>query len=152
MEPQRRMLEAMGIDGMSSDEEEALPNGIQYRIRPPRWRAPMVTPWLRMFDSIYLHHRTENNDGDRRGSMPRRRVGTNVESTSRKFVSGLPMNAYKIEWLEEQLDIANVVHPTEPIDYTHDPQISQCVFLPLYLMFAADDLRPSRLVANAGLV
>jgi hypothetical protein len=151
MEPQQQMLEALGINGMSSDEEETVSNGIQYQIRPPRWRAPMVTPWLRMFDSIYIYHRTENNDGDRRGSMPRRQVSTTVESTSRKFVSGLPINAYKIEWLEEQLDLVNVVHPTSPIDYEHDPDLAQCVLLAFYLPFATDYLRPLRLARRVGL-
>ena len=128
MEPQRRMLEALGIDGMSSDEEEKVSNGVQYRIITPRWRAPALALWLRVFDAIYIHHRTQNDDRDQRGALPRRRVATTLQSTSKKFVSGLPINAYKTEWLEEQLDIANIVHPTEVITYTHDPQLSQCVF------------------------
>ena len=130
MEPQRQMLEALGVDGMSSDEGEKVDDGIQYRILTPRWRAPMLTPWLRMFDVIYRHHRLEDSSGDMRGTLPRRRVATSAESSSRKFVPGLPMNAYKTSWLEEQLDIANIVHPAPQAKYTHDPQLVQYVLPP----------------------
>lgn len=127
MEPQRRMLEAMGVDGMSSDEEEKVADGIQYRILAPRWRSPNVTPWLRMFDTIYRYYRLEENTNDMRGALPRRRVPTTTESTSRRFVPGLPINTYDTGWLEEQLDISNVVHPTPPIKYLHDPKLAQYV-------------------------
>lgn len=119
------MIQALGIDGMSSDEEEVLADGVQYRIQTPRWRAEMVTPWLRMFDAIYRYHRLENHTGDMRGTFPRRRIPTTTESTSRKFVPGLPINAYKTQWLEEQLDIPNIVHPAPAVRFTHDPQLQQ---------------------------
>lgn len=86
-----------------------------------------MTPWLRIFNALYIYHRTQNDNGDRRGALPRRRVATTLESTSRKFVSGLPINAYRTDWLEEQLDVTNVVHPTVAVKYTHDPQLAQCV-------------------------
>jgi len=120
----------MGVDGMSSDEEEKVHDGIQYRIRVPRWREPLVTPWLRMFDAIYRYHRLEENAGDMRGAMPRRRVPSNIPSTSKKFVPGLPINAYEITWLEEQLDIANVVHPGPKAKFIHDPHLAQYVLIP----------------------
>lgn len=121
------MLEALGVHGMSSDEEEHVQDGIQYRIMTPRWRAMSLAPWLRTFDALYRYHRLEDNGGDRRGCMPRRRVPTNVKSTSRRFVAGLPFNAYDVNWMTEQLDAANVVHPTEEVVYEHDPQLSQYV-------------------------
>lgn len=114
---------------MSSDEEEKVPDGIQYRVIAPRWRAPMLTPWLRMFDAIYRYHRLEDNTSDMRGALPRRRVPSTAISTSRKFVPGLPINAYMTSWLEEQLDIANVVHPGPKITYTHDPRLSEYVVI-----------------------
>ena len=119
------MLEALGVDGMSSDEEEKVQDGIQYRILTPGWRAPMLTPWLRMFDAIYRHYRLENHANDMRGAFPRRRVATSAESASRRFVAGLPINAYRTTWLERQLDIANRVHPAPTAKYTHDPQLAQ---------------------------
>lgn len=119
------MLKDLGVNGMSSDEEERIEGGIQYRILAPRWRAPMLAPWLRTFDAIYRYHRLEDNGNDMRGTLPRRRIPTTVESTSRRFIAGLPINAYKTSWLEEQLDIVNVVHPSPAAKYTHDPQLLQ---------------------------
>ena len=123
------MLEAMGVDGMSSDEEEKVQDGIQYRVLAPRWRSPMLTPWLRMFDAIYRYHRLEENTGDMRGALPRRRVPSSGISTSKKFVPGLPINVYETNWLEEQLDVVNVVHPGPKANFTHDPQLAQYVFI-----------------------
>ena len=117
------MLEALGVHGMSSDEEEKVGGGMQYRVLIPRWRSGTLTPWLRTFDAIYLYHRLEGNGNGMRGPLPRRRVPTTVESTSRRFVPGLPINAYRNGWLEEQLDIASVVHPSPAVKYLHDPQL-----------------------------
>ncbi|KAF9647791.1 hypothetical protein BDM02DRAFT_2510324 [Thelephora ganbajun] len=132
MEPQRRMLEDLGVDGMSSDEEVKTRDGIQYLILVPKWRAPVLTPWLRVFDSLYLRHRNQDEHGDQRGCLPRRRGASTKESSSRKFVPGLPINAYRADWLEQQLDIANIVHPTAPQLYTHDPALAQLALNPYH--------------------
>lgn len=123
MEPQRRLLEQLGIDGMSSDEGENVETGRQYRIYVPRWRAPIITPWVRVFDLLYLLRRTGNDSGDRRGNLPRRRVAGRIASSSTNFVPGLPINAYKVDWLDEQLDVANLVHPSTACQYNHDPDL-----------------------------
>ena len=130
MGPQRRMLEALGINGMSSDEEVTTPQGVKYFILAPRWRAPVITPWLRVFDSLYLRHRYQAAYGDQRGCMPHERSGCTKQSTSSMFVPGLPINAYRPDWLEQQLDVTNVVHPSARQSYTHDPQLAQCVLIP----------------------
>lgn len=62
-----------------------------------------------------------------RGCMPRRRIPTSTESQSRRFVPGLPLNAYKTRWLEEQMDIANIVHPTPAIVFRHDKYLCHYV-------------------------
>ena len=129
MAPQRRMLEELGIDGMSSDEEVYTPEGKKYRALSPRWRAPAVGFWLRIFDGLYLHHRNQEEHGDQCGCLPRTRCGPIKESSSRKFVPGLPINAYKTDWLEQQFDVANIVHPSEERPYVHDPQLAQCVLV-----------------------
>lgn len=129
MAPQRRMLEDLGIDGMSSDEEVKTPEGTQYLTLVPKWRAPVLTPWLRIFDSLYLYHRNQAEHGDQRGCLPRRRNASAKESASRKFVPGLPINAYRVDWLERQLDVPNVVHPAAEQPYTHDPGLVECVFV-----------------------
>ncbi|KAJ6482357.1 hypothetical protein DFH09DRAFT_845427, partial [Mycena vulgaris] len=52
------MLEALGVDEMSSDESETEDAGIdasvEYHILSPRWRARLLSGWLWMFDA--LHH------------------------------------------------------------------------------------------------
>lgn len=144
MEPQRRMLEQLGVNGMSSDEGEKVDSGVQYRIYAPRWRAPMLTPWLRVFDALYLDFRMGDDSRDHRGNLPRRRVPTRLESSSRKFVAGLPINAYRADWLEEQLDVANIVHPSPECRYTHDPHLVQYVFPPSPLVYLCH-LHASRL-------
>lgn len=128
---QVRMLEELGPDGMSSDEEINTPQGKQYLILVPKWRAHVLTPWLRIFDSLYLRHRNRPENGDQRGCLPRRRNASARESTSQKFVPDLPVNAYRAEWLEQQLDVRNIVHPSPSRPYTHDPALAQCVFIPL---------------------
>ena len=125
------MLEGLGVDGMSSNEEVKTTKGKKYFVLIPKWRAPMLTPWLRIFDSLYLRHRNREEHGDQRGSMPRKRYACNKESTSRKFIPGLPINAYRPDWLEQQLDVTNVIHPSDPQPYTHHPQLAQCVLIPL---------------------
>ena len=69
---QRRLLEQLGTDGMSSDEREDTETGKQYRIYVPKWRAPILTPWVRVFDLLYLHRRMGDDSGDQRGNLPRR--------------------------------------------------------------------------------
>ena len=91
----------------------------------------MLTPWLRVFDALYLDHRMGNDSGDQRGNLPQRRIATRLESPSATFVAGLPINAYRTDWLEEQLDVTNRVHPSPENRYTHDPHLAQYVFPPL---------------------
>ena len=124
MERQRRMLEDLGIDGMSSDEEEIANGRKLYLILTPEWRDPILVPWLRIFDGLVLYHRREADAVDGQGRMPRQRVTTNLFSASKRFVSGLPINAYKKEWLAKQLDIQNVIHPRPEERYTHDPALA----------------------------
>ena len=119
------MLMALGVDGMSSDEEERVPDGVQYRIQPPQWRALHLMAWLRMFDAIHQYYRIEHGANDKRGCMPRRRVSAPTDSSSKRFVPGLPINAYKVSWLENQLDVTNFVHPTPEARYWHDESLIQ---------------------------
>lgn len=123
METQREMLEALGIDGTSSDEEQIFNGRKRYLILVPEWRDPVVTAWLRVFDSLCLHNRLNANAVDGRGQMPRTRVMTSRFSTSRRFVAGLPINAYRDSWLERQVNLRNIVHPGPPQEYDHDPAL-----------------------------
>jgi len=124
MEPQRKMIEDLGVDGMSSDEEEVINGQKRYLIIPPQWRDSFIGPWLRVFDGLCMYHRLESDATDGRGRRPRDRVATNRLGASRKFVAGLPINAYRKSWLDKQLDVKNVVHPGPAQVYSHDPALA----------------------------
>jgi len=122
-------LDELGAEGMSSDEEVDAPSGKKYYILAPQWRSPSLVPWLRVFDSLYIRYLNRPDRQDRRGCMPRQRYASGRLSTSRMFVPGLPVNAYREDWLKDHPDPRNDVHPTEERIYSHDPQLAECVLV-----------------------
>ncbi|TFK80377.1 hypothetical protein K466DRAFT_444400, partial [Polyporus arcularius HHB13444] len=86
------ILRALGPFGMSSDESdhESSSGEIRYRILRKPWRNPDVTSWLRLFDKLYSIWRL----GNMAGAQPHPRHPSNVISTRRPPVRGLPWNAY----------------------------------------------------------
>ncbi|KAF9778450.1 hypothetical protein BJ322DRAFT_1000864 [Thelephora terrestris] len=125
LQNQRPLLEELGPDGMSSDEERTVGATREYDIFVPAWRAPVVTAWLRVFDILYVRARRDGVFKDHRGSYPRTRViEENAQvSTSIKFVSGLPLNAYNEDWLRRRVNVTNSVRPRPPVEYYHDPRV-----------------------------
>ncbi|KAJ7233254.1 hypothetical protein C8J57DRAFT_1090726 [Mycena rebaudengoi] len=123
------MLEFLGIDGMSSDESEEDENHhTQYKILCPAWRGPHVSAWLRMFDTIHNILRRSGDVEALRGSFPHLRILTQRKSPRKTFVPGLPMNVYDPIWISRDIRTQYVLHPSgEPYDFTHDPNIVQCV-------------------------
>lgn len=120
---QREKLEQLGVSGMSSDETSDGDGPRRYRILNPRWRSPLVTAWLRYFDALYNRARRDRVFGNDRGAFPRDRKSAKKESRSRKFVVGLPRNAYEQNWLDKQVDIENVVQPGPSVPWLHQPEI-----------------------------
>ncbi|KAF5378192.1 hypothetical protein D9615_007591 [Tricholomella constricta] len=120
-----RILQQLGVDGMSSDESDheaathirtVAASRPTFRVLVPRWRAPEITRWLHVFDRIYTA--TRRAVGPSRGDYPRHRLyheQTANFSSRRKFVPLLPYNAYRREWLwswnSEFVDFA--VRPTQ---------------------------------------
>ena len=127
------MIEYLGVDGMSSDDSEtgALDRDLdvpRYRIRTPQWRADLVEPWLRTFDSVHtILRRAGASDDSRSGAFPRIRTATNQKSTSKTFVSGLPINAYDPKWVQKDILREYDLHPDAAYDFTHDPDVHLCV-------------------------
>ncbi|KAJ7021351.1 hypothetical protein C8F04DRAFT_959921 [Mycena alexandri] len=127
-EPLRRqipMLEYLGVDGMSSDDserEDRPDHPFQYSIRPPRWRATRVEPWLRMFDSIHNILRRKSA-GTHPGAFPRIRTATNRKSANTKFVAGLPANAYDPQWMNEDVLRKYDIHAVSNYDFVHDEDV-----------------------------
>lgn len=114
-----RILERLGVQGMSSDESDGeAPNEIQHVSEPtfeilrPKWREPRLAGWLRCLDT--LHMKSRRPDGKpARGNHPHQRVeGDSVKySKSKGFVSGLPINAYEPRWLATRTDVDFDVYP-----------------------------------------
>lgn len=125
LQNQRPLLDELGPDGMSSDEERAGGATKEYSIFIPAWRATVVTAWLRVFDILYVRARRDGVFKDHRGAFPRTRViEENAQvSTSTRFVPGLPLNAYHEDWLRRQVNVRNVVRPGPLVDYYHDPRV-----------------------------
>jgi len=108
---------------MSSDEEEKVGRRKQWRILAPRWRSARVTGWLRYFDALYDLARGEAGPDGYRGPLARHRASARRTSDSKKFVRGLPRNAYRNGWLQSLVDIENMARPTANVAWTHDPVI-----------------------------
>jgi hypothetical protein len=120
---QRKKLADLGVSGMSSDETSDGDGVRRYRILSSPWRSDAVTAWLRFFDASYIRARADGALGSRRGALPRERRTARRQSNSKRFVKGLPKNAYRQEWLNEQIDVANMVRPGPSVSWTHEPSI-----------------------------
>ncbi|KAJ7078370.1 hypothetical protein C8R43DRAFT_910409, partial [Mycena crocata] len=126
-----KMLEELGVDGMSSDESQKEDNARtpEYHILAPSWRARRVAPWLRMFDSLHHILRKEGEAAVSRGGWPRYRKITQKKSSSSKFVAGLPRNFYDSRWIEsDALRKYDLRADAVPYDFTHDDDIMKFVF------------------------
>jgi len=104
---------------MSSDEEVRIDTRKEYHIRPPAWRSDAVTGWLRVFDILYTRARFDGILGDQRGALPHVRVRTEIRSTSPRFVTRLPENAYDKEWLSHLADYKTTLRPQAIAPYYH---------------------------------
>lgn len=111
------ILEALGPNGMSSDESDVDCNTRQltYTIVKPDWRHPDLHNWLKVFDQ--LHHRNHINSWslDKRGAFPHIRIGSQKVHRKVQVPAGLPINAYDPKWLDgrEELYLKHVLCPKE---------------------------------------
>ncbi|EIW56585.1 uncharacterized protein TRAVEDRAFT_84790, partial [Trametes versicolor FP-101664 SS1] len=88
------MLMALGPKGMSSDESDHKKGFAQYGVFKKEWRNPLITAWLRVFDSLYRRLRLNDVDKNSPGSQPHSRFYSVKTSKRRPPVKGLPKNAY----------------------------------------------------------
>ena len=125
LERQRPLLEQLGPDSMSSDEEREGGGGNEFNILVPIWRSGVVTAWLRIFDMLYFKARRDGLFRDHRGSYPRTRLVEQMPkvSTTPGFVAKLPENAYDETWLRGLVDVENIVRPLPRVDYSHDQRV-----------------------------
>ncbi|KAJ3911299.1 hypothetical protein F5877DRAFT_73293, partial [Lentinula edodes] len=102
-----RYFDAMGIVGMSSDEEDKegpLSVPPQYKTTRPFWRGMDLEEFLVLLDACHILIRMPNESPTgttySQGAPPRYRVRTQRDSENRSFVKGLPRNFYRAEWLK----------------------------------------------------
>jgi hypothetical protein len=128
------ILDALGTNGMSSDESDVDPdsNRTTYTVVKPSWRHPDLHNWLKVFDQ--LHHRKHINSWsmDKRGAFTHIRAGSQKVREAVHAPSGLPINAYDPKWLDsrESLYVRHVLCPKEePYAFGHPSDVTACVFL-----------------------
>ncbi|KAI9436770.1 hypothetical protein BJY52DRAFT_1130363, partial [Lactarius psammicola] len=121
------VLDALGVDGMSSDESSFDPHTSQpiYTLVKPSWRHPDLHDWLKVFDQ--LHHRNHVNSWslDKRGAFTHIRAGSQKIRQTVHAPPHLPVNAYDPKWLEsrETLYVRHVLCPKDPHRFDHPPDV-----------------------------
>jgi hypothetical protein len=122
------ILDALGDDGMSTDESCVDPDTQQtrYTVTRPEWRHPDLHNWLGVFDQ--LHHRShlESWSLDKRGAFPHIRTGSQKVHPKSHAPTGLPINAYDPRWIESRgsLYLDHVLHPQmEEYNFIHSSDV-----------------------------
>lgn len=128
-----KILERLGVEGMSSDEsdtEEVIGNAYvrcnntRYRVKRPVWRAVVLDAWLRVFDTCYIVWRRTSSDTMHGSAVHLRERSADNWSSSKRFVSGLEKNAYNSEWLATRANTDLTVYPLDGLyTFTHDSRI-----------------------------
>lgn len=103
---------------MSSDEEKDIGGRKQYEVTLPVWRSDRVTAWLRIFDALYVRGKRSRLFSDKEGAELRLRIVSQRRSTSGKFITKLPRDAYDDEWLRGQDEV--MVQPGPRARYFHN--------------------------------
>ncbi|RPD56981.1 hypothetical protein L226DRAFT_449457, partial [Lentinus tigrinus ALCF2SS1-7] len=119
LHPHIKILQRLGVNGMSSDEEEEDAPFVRYRVLVKPWRSEAVTKFLRALDALHRRYRKTGGSGSKRGSRPRLRYVYSEKSTS-KEVRRLPINAYSEDWYREQKGLRRDEIAARPTPYNFD--------------------------------
>jgi hypothetical protein len=98
------ILDALGPDGMSSDESVVdldMPKP-SYTVIKPDWRHPDLHNWLKLFDQLHHRNHVDSWFTDKRGAFPHIRTGSQKVHKKKHVPAGLPINAYDPKWLESR--------------------------------------------------
>ncbi|KAI0735723.1 hypothetical protein C8Q76DRAFT_611391 [Earliella scabrosa] len=121
------VLQRLGPEGMSSDESD-MDNGRKvYKVLIKSWRAPILTPWLSVFDSIASLERTNAINGmDGRGAQFRERRRSSEVDDRSPPVGRLFSNAYNEDWLTKLTPFTRNRLKIRPKSYlfTHGPEVT----------------------------
>ena len=126
------VLDALGVDGMSSDESDIDPTTDQrkYTIVKPDWRHPDLHNWLGIVDQFHHYSHLNSWSNDRRGAFPHICVGSQKVHKEAHLPPHLPVNAYDHQWLEgrETMYVDYVLRPkAEPYNFSHSLALIQYV-------------------------
>jgi hypothetical protein len=95
------MVENLDLDGMSSEASEGEMGMARiFRIKKLPWRNPDLTTWLHRIDRLPL--KNLHNSVLTKRSVQRERHFSDIVSTKRPPVVGLPRNLYNPHWLQRQ--------------------------------------------------
>ena len=98
------MVDAMGADGVSSDEESVVDNKRVYHVKALPHRSARVLSRVKFIDSQANHTNGYGNNAS--GTPPRIRIRPEEpQESNRKVPTGWPENFYKAGWLEKLSDI-----------------------------------------------
>ncbi|KAI0695272.1 hypothetical protein C8T65DRAFT_584444 [Cerioporus squamosus] len=136
LRPHVRILERLGINGMSSDEEDEGAPFVRYRVLVKPWRSKVVTAFLRALDALHRRYRKRGDSGSKRGSPPRLRYLCDRESTS-MAVPKLPINAYDDVWYEKQTGLKKDDLAARPTPYNFDIDESVIQYVPWHIPSAS---------------
>ena len=93
------MLEAMGPDGVSSDEDVMVNNRKEYHVKILPYRSTRVLSRIKYIDNHANHTNGYGNSAP--GTPPRIRIRPeNPKESSKKAPIGWPKNLYKSRWIE----------------------------------------------------
>ena len=130
------VLDALGPEGMSSDESDVDPatNQLRYTVVKPDWRHADLHNWLKILDQ--LHHRAHVNSWsmDKRGAFSHIRVGSQRVRKKVHAPPRLPINAYDPLWIEgrDALYVRDVLRPkAERYNFVHPSDVIAYVQLVL---------------------
>ena len=124
------VLDALGVDGMSSDESDMDPttNQRRYTVVKPDWRHPDLHSWLGIFDQFHHYSHLNRWSNDRRGAFAHIRAGSQKVHKEAHPPSHLPVNAYDQQWLDgrEAMYVKYVLCPNaEPYGFGHSLDLIQ---------------------------
>lgn len=122
------VLDALGLEGMSSDESDVDPTTEQptYTVVKPDWRHADLHNWLKVLNQLHQRAHINSWSTDKRGSFPHICIGSHRVHKKVHVPSRLPINAYDPQWIEsrENLYIKHVLCPkTEPYNFTHPSDV-----------------------------
>ncbi|KAI0363204.1 hypothetical protein BV20DRAFT_958765 [Pilatotrama ljubarskyi] len=125
------ILRRLGVEGMSSDEEDTGAPYTRYRIRRRVWRSTAATLFLRILDALHRRRRSRSGQGSRRGAPPRLRYASTDVSSESAPVRGLPRSAYDAAWLASRsaLQLEELcIDEDHDYNFNHDPEVVRSVF------------------------